>query len=302
MVGEPLSEGAATGDNMSDKPTKPPQTWRRRIARYAIMAAIIYVGVIVLLLAFENQMVYHPSGPDEWYPPPSSIVQDVELATADGTKIHGWWFPHRRSQQALLYFHGNAGNLSWRGEAMMLLRERLGVAVLIVDYPGFGKSGGSVGEAGCYAAGDAAYAWLTGSQKIPGDQVIIYGSSLGGGIAVDLASRNPHRALVLVKTFTTMPEVGQEVYPWLPVRWLMRNRFDSLGKLDKCRSPIFVAHGTADQTVPFVHGERLYAAAHEPKQFLAIEGWGHNSALPAEFFVQLQAFLARTAPPVAAGK
>jgi uncharacterized protein len=276
---------------MSDNPAQPVRSWRRCLARLVVFAALMYLGVIVVLLMLENWLVYHPSGLDNWQPPPSPQIQDVDLATADGTKIHGWWLPCADTQQALIFFHGNAGNLSWRGDALVALRDLLGVSVLSVDYPGYGKSGGKPTEAGCYAAADAGYAWLTETEKIPGEQILIFGESLGGGVAVDLASRRPHRALILDRTFTSVPDVGQTVYPCLPVHWLMRNRFDSLSKLDKCRQPIFIAHGTADQVVPFGHGEKLFQAAHEPKHFMRIEGGEHGTPLAPAFFTELKAFL-----------
>jgi fermentation-respiration switch protein FrsA (DUF1100 family) len=279
---------------MNQQPAKHPPTWRRRLLRWAVLLALTYLGVVVVLLALENSLVYHPAGPEDWQPAPSPIVHDVALTTADGTPIHGWWFPCQGSQDALLYFPGNAGNLSMRGGQVLELQEKLGVSALIIDYPGYGKSGGRVSEAGCYASADAAYAWLTETQHISTDKVLILGASLGGGVAVDLASRKPHRALILLRTFTSLPDVGQTVYPWLPVRWVMRNRFNSLSKLDKCRQPIFISHGTADELIPFAQGEKLYEAAHSPKQFLRVEGGDHNSAMPPEFFAELKAFLART--------
>jgi len=110
-------------------------------------------------------------------------------------------------------------------------------------------------------------------------------------VATDLASRREHGALILVKTFTSMPDVGQGLYPWLPVRWLMRNRYDSLTKIKRCKGPVFVAHGTVDQLIPFAHGERLYAAANEPKRFFAMPGVDHNEDFDPGFFAALKGFL-----------
>src|SRR5205823_4469722 len=152
---------------------------------------------------------------------------------------------------AALYFHGNGGNLSWWGDSLHVLSDKLGESVLIVDYPGYGKSQGQPSEAGCCAAADAAYEWLTAVKKIAGEQVLIFGESLGGGVAVDLASRKAHRGLVLIKTFTSLPDVGQRIHPYFPIRLLMRNRFDSLSKIALCTRPTFVTHGDADGLVPF---------------------------------------------------
>jgi fermentation-respiration switch protein FrsA (DUF1100 family) len=256
------------------------------------LAAVVYLGVLLLLLAFENSLVYYPTtAAQDWLRPPSDDVQDVDLTSADGTKIHGWWLPRAGARGALLYLHGNAGNLSHRGESAALLRRHLGEPVLIIDYPGYGKSGGKPSEAGCYAAADAAYDWLTKTRQIPPEKILLYGGSLGGGVAVDLAARREHRALILVRTFTSMPDVGAGIYPWLPVRWLMRNRYESLAKIGNCRRPVFIAHGTGDSIIPFRHGERLYTAANEPKRFLPIRGGDHNDPLPDTFYTSLAAFL-----------
>jgi uncharacterized protein len=276
--------------------TKKPTSWRRVAVRYGRDAIIIYVGALLVLMLLENWMVYKATGPEDWQVPPNREVQDVQLTAADGTLLHGWWLPREGSKGAVIYFHGNAGNLSGRGQMLVVLRQELSEPVLIVDYPGYGKSGGSPSEAGCYASADAAYNWLTDVQKIPGENIILYGASLGGGVAVDIASRKPYRALVLIKTFTTMPEVGQNMLPYFPVRWLMRNRFNSLEKLKLCQGPVFIAHGDADDLVPFAHGERLFQAAPGPKEFLRLPGSGHDDSLPAEFFGGLKQFLARTAP------
>jgi fermentation-respiration switch protein FrsA (DUF1100 family) len=244
------------------------------------------------LFFLENRFVYHPtSAAQDWQKPPDSRIQDIEFHTADGTRIHAWWYPVPEAQGALLYCHGNAGNLSHRGGSVVGLGQALHSSVLIFDYPGYGRSDGSPSEKGCYAAADAAYDWLVQTAKAAPEKILLYGGSLGGGVAVELASRRPHRALVLLKTFTSLPDVGQSMFPWLPVRWLMRNRFDNLAKLSKCKQPVFIAHGTADRLVPFTQGERLYAAANEPKYFFRIEDADHNDPAPAEMIVALKQFL-----------
>src|SRR5262249_54030964 len=156
----------------------------------------------VVLMALENWLVYYPtSASQEWHEPPNARVQDIELLSADGTRIHAWWCPVEGARGALLYCHGNAGNLSQRVGSVAGLQHILKESVLIFDYPGYGKSGGKPSEAGCYAASEAAYQWLVDKQQIPPERILLYGGSLGGGVAVDLASRRPCRALVLVKTF-----------------------------------------------------------------------------------------------------
>jgi uncharacterized protein len=171
--------------------------------------------------------------------------------------------------------------------------------VLIIDYPGYGKCGGSPSESGCYAAADAWHDWLVRDKKIQPGRIILYGVSLGGGVAVNLASRKEHRALILVKTFTSMPDAAKNIYPFLPVHWLMSNRFDNLAKIGACRHPVFIANSPQDELAPLSQGRKLFDAANEPKEFFELAG-GHNAGLPKEFFLALKAFLDAHAPAVKA--
>lgn len=261
-----------------------------------------------MLLALENRFIFFPvPALEDWLaPPPDLSIEDVEFTSAGGSRIHAWWMTPPNwepSQGALLYSHGNAGNLSHRGEGLRRWRDLMQLAVLIFDYPGYGHSSGVPTEAGCYAAADAAYDWMTGVRKVPGERLLLYGGSLGGAVATDLAVRRPHRGLVLVSTFTSVADMAKLHFPWLPARWLLRNRFDNLAKIAACRRPVFMAHGTADTVVPYGQGERLFAAAHEPKQFFPMPGYDHNHTPPSDFYRSLREFFARSeaaSPPSAA--
>jgi fermentation-respiration switch protein FrsA (DUF1100 family) len=272
-------------------PAKPSKPWRRSL-RLLVWPIGCYLAIIILLLVFENQLVFFPTpASTHWQAPPTDLTtEDVWLQTSDG-RMHAWWLPKPGAKNALIYFHGNAGNLSHRTTLAAGLMRAAEASVLIVDYPGYGKSEGKPTEAGCYAVADAAYDWVTESEKIPPERIILFGKSLGGGVATDLASRRPHRALVLAKTFTSVPDMAQQLYPWLPGRWLCRNRFDNLAKIRSCSAPIFVAHGDCDGTIHFSQGERLFDAAGEPKRFLLMPGCNHNDAFPPEFFSSLTDFL-----------
>ncbi len=275
--------------------TKRPKPAWFRLLRIAVIS---YIGIIIVLLTLENYLVYHPvSAASDWKSPPDSRVVDIELRTADGVKLHAWWLPHDESDGAMLYCHGNAGNLSHRGEVVKAWHRSMRLSVLIFDYPGYGRSEGKPSEAGCYAAADAAYDWLTGHAKIAPEKILIYGGSLGGGVAVDLASRRPHRALVVTSTFTSMPELAQKLYPWLPARWLVRHRFDNVTKIASCRQPVFIAHGDLDTLIPISQGECLYAAANEPKQFHVMRGHEHFEGPDEPFFTALRHFLAAAESP-----
>lgn len=237
--------------------------------------------------SLENALLYHPTQGV----PLDSTAQDIDLASADGANIHARWCCRQGAQSALLFCHGNAGNLSHRAGDVAALMDTLNVSVLIFDYPGYGRSSGKPSEAGCYAAADAAYDWLTTTQGVAPERVLIFGESLGGGVALDLASRKPHGALILVKTFTSIPDMAEKQVGLSSARSLVSSRFDNLDKIGSCHAPVFVAHGTTDQLIPFTQGRRLFAAANEPKQFLPMEGIGHNDPLPPEFYRALRAFL-----------
>lgn len=271
-----------------------PTRRRRRArfaARWAVVLTLLWVGFVVMMKLLENQLVYFPArAAESWAAPPDPAVQDVWLTAVDGTRLHAWYLPADADGGAILLSHGNAGNLSHRGSLMLGLRRHLGRSVLAYDYPGYGRSDGRPTEAGCYAAGDAAYRWLTEDRGHPPNRVVLLGESLGGGVAVDLATRHDHEGLALVSTFTTLPDAAAFHHPWLPCRTLMTNRFDSLAKIGRCRRPVLVVHATADRVVPFGLGERLFAAANEPKQFVAVEGSDHGGDVDGRLYSGLKQF------------
>jgi pimeloyl-ACP methyl ester carboxylesterase len=242
----------------------------------------------------ENRLVFHPvTAAQAWGESPDPAIQDVYVTSPDGRKIHAWWLPRRPDAPVLLLFPGNAGNLSGRGQSLLKVRDRLDTSVLVFDYPGYGRSEGTPNEPNCYDAAEAVIRWLRDGQGVPSDRVVYYGESLGGGVATELARRHPPRALILVKTFTSLPAAAKHHYRWLPVHWLMSNRFDSVSKLAEIQCPVFVASATHDRVVPFSHGEALYAAANEPRHFFRDEGTDHNDPLPDAFWDELRDFLSQ---------
>lgn len=266
---------------------------RRFAVRWGVILAVCWVGVIAVLAWFENRLVFPLStAADGWVEQPVPGFEDVWLTSTDGTRVHAWCLPHHDPDAgAVLVSHGNGGNLSHRGGLMAALRKVLGRTVICYDYPGYGKSEGRPSEAGCYAAADAAYRYLTNERKIPAGKVVLYGESLGGGVAVDQAARLDHEALILVFTFTTLPRAAKWHFPFLPCDTLMRNRFDNLAKIGRCRKPVLVTHGTADRVVPYRQGEELFAAANEPKRFLPLEGRPHQTPMEPWFFEELRRFV-----------
>jgi fermentation-respiration switch protein FrsA (DUF1100 family) len=262
-----------------------PHTWKPwayNLARLAVIGLYLYVASVAVLMAAEDRIVYNAvSATVRWRePPPGLNPQDVEFTTADGIRLHGWWCPPANwtpEQGALLSCHGKGGNLTLVAGDFTAWRKTLNVSVLLFDYPGYGKSGGQPSEAGCYAAADAAYDWLVNVQHVPPERVLIHGQSLGGGVAVDLAVRRPQRALILTSTFTSFPDAAQAKVLIFPAKWLTHNQFRNVDKIGRLKTPVFIAHGTADDWIPYEQGERLFAAVTSPqKRFLRVDGGPHN--------------------------
>jgi fermentation-respiration switch protein FrsA (DUF1100 family) len=274
---------------MDAPPGKPKKRWYWRVLRFVV---VVYVGVAIGMWFLENHLVFRgETSAENWQDPPDPMIEEVTFRTADGVQIHSWYLPVPKAEGVVLFCHGNGGNVSYSGDRMGRIRDHLGYSTLAIDYPGYGKSEGKPNEAKCYAAAEAAFRWLTEEKKIPASRIILFGDSLGGGVAVEMATRHEHRALVLAKSFTSLPAVAQRMYRWLPVRWLMRNRFDNLSKIPNCTGPVFIANGTKDGLVPYAHGEELFGAANEPKLFFPLVDQDHNDKLPDEFMLALRQFL-----------
>lgn len=238
----------------------------------AVAALTLLIGwsmLIVALMAFEDALIFFPQrggvGP--------SPGGEVWLKTTDGADVHGWYLTHPNATHTLLHLHGNAGNLESRRSIVGELRE-LGLNVLAIDYRGYGKSRGVPSEAGLYADANAAYAWLV--DHTSAERVVVYGESLGGGPACELARSRRVGALILQSTFTSIADMGALRFPWLPVRLIARTRFDNLDKIAHIDAPKLFLHSRADEIIPFAMAERLYAAAQPPKQRLWLDRSGHN--------------------------
>ena len=191
----------------------------------------------------------------------------------------------------VLFTHGNAGNITHRADTLRMLHDRHDLAVLTFDYRGYGRSEGTPSEKGLLQDARAARTWLAQRAGVSEQEVVLMGRSLGGGVAVDLAAKDGARGLVLISTFTSLPDVAHHHLSLVPARWLMRNRFDSASKIGEYHGPLLVSHGTEDRVVPFEIGAVLFAAANRPKQFLTVTGGGHNSPLQREFALELDKFI-----------
>jgi uncharacterized protein len=252
---------------------------------------IAYLVVLLVMMFLEEHLIFVPTkspGPERH--PAGLNVEDAWFLAADGTRLHGWYAPHPNPHAVILFCHGNAGNVTDRDYAMRCLHDSVGASVLVFDYRGYGQSQGKPSEAGLLADARAARVWLAEREKIAEDQIVLLGESLGGGVAVDLAATDGARALVLESTFNSLPDLAAHYFPWLPVRWLMKTRFNSEAKIGSYQGPLFQSHGDRDTLIPIEFGQRLFAAANEPKQFMLIQYRDHNDARPREYYEALAKF------------
>jgi hypothetical protein len=253
----------------------------------------VYVGLLLLLALFQSKLVYYPTREFEGSPADAGLeFEDVTLTTADGVTIHGWWVPATDGRATVLFCHGNGGNISHRIDTLKILN-RLGLNVFIFDYHGYGKSGGSPSEDGTAMDAEAAWQYVTVTRGIPAERVILHGRSLGGAVAARLAVAHTPRALVLESTFTSIPDIGAEIYPYLPVRAISRIHYDTKAIIADVGCPLLVIHSPDDDLVPYHHGRALFDAAREPKVFLEIHGdhnWGFLDA-GETYTVGLDAFI-----------
>lgn len=251
----------------------------KRIMHFLIALVIGLALFCVFLMWRETSMLYYPDRNLTQTPESARMAfEDLQLKTVDGVQIHGWFIPApaRGTNWTVLLFHGNAGNIGDRLEKIAILRE-LGCDVCIIDYRGYGRSAGEPEEAGTYRDAQAAYDYLTQQRHVPAARLIVYGESLGSGVAVELATRVPVAGVIMDEPFTSIGDVAQKMIPILPIRYLVRNKYDNLGKIGRINAPLLVFHSHEDELFPYSYSERLVAAAREPKRLIALNG-GHNDA------------------------
>jgi len=236
-----------------------------------------YLLLVLLVFFFQSKLLYFPTVEAKITETPSSLgytFESVSINTADNETLHGWFVPATDAKGTILFFHGNAGNISHR-LAYLPMFQQLKLNLFIFDYRGYGKSSGSPSETGTYHDALAAWMYLTDIRGISPDEIVLYGESLGGAIAAWLATQHHSAMLILASTFTSIPDLAQTIYPFLPVRWIARFEYDTLKYLNSIDRPVFIAHSPHDEIIPFTHSERLFKHANEPKQLLVLAN-GHN--------------------------
>lgn len=247
------------------------------------MKYVVFV-FLILLLAFSGllfrgpmieSMLFRPVRGAEQRPEKLGLVgEDVFLKAEDGTQIHAFWLPAERARVAILFLHGNGGNASYSLPKSSYL-VRLGASVLVLDYRGYGLSEGTPSEEGVYQDARAGLAYLTDVQGFPEDHIIVFGQSLGGAVAVNLAQDRKLGGLILESTFDSIENVARVRVPF--ARVFLSDRFNSGQKISRLQTPILFFHGDQDGIVPIASGRNLFELAPEPKDFMIVEGAGHNN-------------------------
>jgi fermentation-respiration switch protein FrsA (DUF1100 family) len=238
-----------------------------------VRAANLVAFLSCLLLASCDSMIDRlVFFPDPLVGDPPAGAEERWITTSDGVRIHAWYATHPRAVASLVWSHGNGGNIDGRGDVAVALAAR-GFNVLLYDYRGYGKSQGTPSERGVHLDAEAAYD-SEREHGVAAQRIVCFGESLGGAVSIHLASRRPCAAVVVLSTFTSLRDVARSHYG--PFASLAGQRFDSLSGVVTLRVPFFAAHGDRDAIVPFALGERLFAAAHEPKRFVRVPGAGHN--------------------------
>jgi uncharacterized protein len=259
----------------------------------AIIIIVLYLTGVLLLYFFQTRLIFHPGklSPDHKFRT-VPVRTEVFLKSQDGESINGLFFQGEDKRKVILYFHGNAGDLGgWQFAAEDLLPS--GFSVFIIDYRGYGKSTGSISESGFYYDAEAAYDFLTSEKKFKPDSIIIYGRSIGTGVAVDLASKKKCAGVILESAYTSLSTLANEKVPFFFPSLYLRTKFNNLRKLPKVKAPIVFIHGSDDTLIPASHSKALYGFCAGKKSMLLIEGGQHND-LPG--FSEYKTFIADTMP------
>lgn len=256
----------------------------------AVFAA--YAGILVILFFAQRQLMY-PADPRRIAPAAAGFAKarEVEVRASDGTRLVAWYVAPEAGKPVVLYFHGNGSNLANRVQRFDLLT-RNGAGLLALGYRGYGGSGGVPSERGLIDDARAAHSHLQKLGVAP-ERIVLFGESLGAGVAVALASERKVAALVLEAPFSSAADVAASVYWMFPVRWLIRDSFDSTSRISEISAPVLILHGDADRVIPMRFGQRLYAAANEPRRFVAVPGGGHQIMEQPHVLQQVRAWIAQ---------
>jgi hypothetical protein len=242
----------------------------------SLVVALVALGLLNgWMLLQQPGMIFFPyrdlaAAPSDW----GYAYEDVFVTTDDRVRLHGWYIAHPQAQRVVLFFHGNAGNISHRGDSVAIF-QRLGLNVFIFDYRGYGRSEGSPSEQGLYRDAAAAWRYLTETRGFDAREIVLFGRSLGGAVAAQLAAVQQPGALILESTLSSARDFARSAFPLLSRLVVVRYEFDTLASLARVRCPVLVLHSPEDEIMPFALGEKVYAAAGEPKRLVKLQG-DHN--------------------------
>lgn len=251
------------------------------VVSITVLAVSAYAVIVLALYLLQPRLIFFPDVPSRSLGPgPGSIglpYETVNFSTEDGIRLHAWFVPSPEPRGVVLFFHGNAGNISHRLDSLKIFNE-LGFSTLIFDYRGYGESEGKVTEPGTYRDAEAAWRYLIEQRGFAASQIVLFGRSLGAAVAAHLASRHDPAALIMESGFVSVPELAAKLYPWLPARMLARFRYAAGDYLKTVSCPVLIAHSRDDEIIPYDQALALFEHAAEPKQLLTFRG-GHNDGI-----------------------
>ncbi len=254
------------------------------LIKIILALALFYFIAMVAIYFAQTWFIYAPNMPSrEMLSTPADINLEYErhtLKTEDNEELIAWYVPAEGADKTVLFFHGNAGNISHRLETIKVFHQ-LGLNFFMLDYRGFGQSTGSPSEQGTYIDATTAWKFLIEQKNLQAEQIIIVGRSLGGGVATELAKNVNAAMLILDSTFISMPAAAKLHFPFMPTNWIVKHRYENLRKIDQVNMPVVIAHSDKDEVIPYTHAEEIFDAANEPKSFIQLKGGHGNSFLMA---------------------
>lgn len=254
-----------------------PRWWARIVRSIGLAVGLSVVLLTGMAMFFGDRFIFFPSPASEAWDRNRRLTgaEEVTFRAADGAQLVSWYVRATSARATVLFFHGNAGNLSHRIDILQTLAG-LDADVFIVGYHGYGKSEGEPSEASLYLDADAAYAYLTAQRGVQPSRLVVFGESLGGGPAIDLVSRQPTAGLIVQSAFTSIDDMASHAIPFFPMGWLIRSKFDNLAKMPQIGVPRLFMTTRTDEIVPYRQTRRLFDAASEPKTWVEFDGCGHN--------------------------
>lgn len=254
----------------------------RTLVSILTIAISIYVLLALVLYLFQGRMVFLSNFPSRALTAsPGDIglsYEDVSVTSSDNERLHGWYIPAEDSRGVVLFFHGNAGNISHRLDSIKIFH-KVGLSTLIIDYRGYGQSTGKTSEQGTYLDAQAAWDYLVNRRGIPPDRIIIFGRSLGGAIGAWLGARKTPAGVIIESSFSSGTDMARRLYPFLPASLLTRLRYPVVDYAGRLSSPVLVIHSIQDEIIPFFMGQAIYAAVNQHKEFLQLRGDHNNGFL-----------------------